>query len=173
MTGNNLCACASKSLHAFEIDLDEFVVLVEGVFLPRGQFDIGVALSGAVKGVINGMAEHAASRKQFGHLLKEFDLIRGKIGNMEMKCYAAENMAYVVAGNVDRGAEDYQLEVAVSKTFASEAALCVANEGIQDLGAAGYVKDLPYRLILRDLRIFRIFKATNDIPRMFIALTGL
>eukprot|EP01138_Halocafeteria_seosinensis_P006648 gb/GECG01006796.1/.p1 GENE.gb/GECG01006796.1/~~gb/GECG01006796.1/.p1 ORF type:complete len:630 (+),score=98.72 gb/GECG01006796.1/:1-1890(+) len=141
--------------------------------LNNGRFGMGAALSGTMKGVIKGVTEHAASRKQFGYLLKDFDLIRGKIANMEMKCYAAESMAYAVAGNMDRGAKDYQLEAAVSKIFASEAAWYVADEGIQVLGGAGYMKDLPYERILRDLRIFRIFEGTNDILRMFIALTGL
>ena len=134
---------------------------------------MGGALSGTMKHIIKGVTEHAASREQFGQLLKDFDLIKSKLANMEMKCYAAESMAYAVAGNMDRGAKDYQLEAAVSKIFASEAAWYVADEGIQILGGAGYMKDLPYERILRDLRIFRIFEGTNDILRLFIALTGL
>lgn len=57
--------------------------------------------------------------------------------------------------------------------FASEAAWFVTDEGIQILGGMGFMKDCGLEKILRDLRIFRIFEGTNDILRLFIALTGL
>ena len=71
-----------------------------------------------------------------------------------------------------RGYEDYQLEAAISKVFASEAAWFVTDEGIQILGGMGYMKDAGLEKVMRDLRIFRIFEGTNDILRLFIALTG-
>merc|ERR1711884_686917 len=52
-----------------------------------------------------------------------------------------EAMAYMVSGTMDRGYEDYQLEAAISKVFASEAAWFVTDEGIQILGGMGYMKD--------------------------------
>ena len=72
----------------------------------------------------------------------------------------------------DRGYDDYQLEAAISKIFASEAAWFVTDEGIQILGGMGYMKDAGLEKVMRDLRIFRIFEGTNDILRLFIALTG-
>merc|ERR1711884_601994 len=84
-----------------------------------------------------------------------------------------EAMAYMVSGTMDRGYEDYQLEAAISKVFASEAAWFVTDEGIQILGGMGYMKDAGLEKVMRDLRIFRIFEGTNDILRLFIALTGI
>lgn len=57
--------------------------------------------------------------------------------------------------------------------FASEAAWYVTDEGIQILGGMGFMRDCGLEKIMRDLRIFRIFEGTNDILRLFIALTGL
>lgn len=56
--------------------------------------------------------------------------------------------------------------------FASEAAWCVTDEAIQILGGMGFMKDCGLERVLRDLRIFRIFEGTNDILRLFVALTG-
>ena len=48
----------------------------------------------------------------------------------------------------------------------------MTDEGIQILGGMGFMKDCGLEKIMRDLRIFRIFEGTNDILRLFIALTG-
>merc|ERR1712018_60841 len=69
--------------------------------------------------------------------------------------------------------DDYQLEAAISKVFASEAAWFVTDEAIQVLGGNGYMRSLGLEKVMRDLRIFRIFEGTNGILRLFIALTGI
>ena len=43
---------------------------------------------------------------------------------------------------------------------------------VQILGGMGYMKDTGQEKVMRDLRIFRIFEGTNDILRLFVALTG-
>ncbi len=68
--------------------------------------------------------------------------------------------------------QDYQLEAAISKIFGSEAAWYVTDEAIQVLGGMGYMKETGLEKVMRDLRIFRIFEGTNDILRLFVALTG-
>ncbi|CAG2122676.1 unnamed protein product, partial [Medioppia subpectinata] len=74
---------------------------------------------------------------------------------------------------MDMGYGDYQLEAAVSKIHASEAAWYVCDEAIQILGGMGYMRETGLEKILRDIRIFRIFEGTNDVMRLFVALTGL
>lgn len=56
--------------------------------------------------------------------------------------------------------------------FASEAAWHTTDEAIQVLGGMGFMKEAGLERVLRDLRIFRIFEGTNDILRLFVALTG-
>merc|ERR1711922_88722 len=79
----------------------------------------------------------------------------------------------MVSGLMDQGFQDYQLEAAISKVFASEAAWFVTDEAIQILGGMGYMRDCGLEKVMRDLRIFRIFEGTNDILRLFVALTGI
>ena len=92
---------------------------------------------------------------------------------MSVLHYVTESLAFVVAANMDAGAEDYHLEAAISKIFASESAWTVVDDAIQILGGQGYMREIGLEKRMRDLRIFRIFEGTNDILRLFVALTGL
>ena len=74
---------------------------------------------------------------------------------------------------MDNGFKDYQLEAAISKIFASEAAWYVVDETLQILGGMGYMREAGVEKMMRDVRIFRIFEGTNEILRLFIALTGI
>jgi len=141
--------------------------------LNNGRFGMGAALSGTMRSVITKAAEHATQRVQFGSRIDSYGAIQEKLARMSMIHYATESMAYMVSGTMDRGYEDYQLEAAISKIFASEAAWFVTDEGIQILGGNGYMKSLGLEKVMRDLRIFRIFEGTNDILRLFVALTGI
>lgn len=141
--------------------------------LNNGRFGMAAALSGTMKGLIMKAADHAGSRVQFGSKLEKFGVIQEKLARMAMCQYVTESMAYMLSANMDQGATDFQLEAAISKIFASEAAWFVADECIQILGGMGYMKDCGAERIMRDLRIFRIFEGTNDILRLFVSLTGL
>lgn len=141
--------------------------------LNNGRFGMGAALSGTMRSVIKKAAEHATQRVQFGSRIDSYGAIQEKLARMAMIHYATESMAYMVSGTMDRGYEDYQLEAAISKIFASEAAWFCTDEAIQVLGGNGFMKALGLEKVMRDLRIFRIFEGTNDILRLFVALTGI
>lgn len=141
--------------------------------LNNGRFGMAAALSGTMKSLITQASDHAANRTQFGKKISEFGVIQEKIARMAMRQYVTESMAYMVSANMDMGVKDFQLEAAISKIYASEAAWEVADETIQILGGMGYMKDCGTERVMRDLRIFRIFEGTNDILRLFVSLTGL
>jgi hypothetical protein len=63
------------------------------------------------------------------------------------------------------------VEAAIAKVLATEAFWRTADEALQLAGGAGYMRALPYERVLRDARINRIFDGTNDVLRLFIALT--
>ncbi|XP_073958376.1 very long-chain specific acyl-CoA dehydrogenase, mitochondrial-like [Choristoneura fumiferana] len=141
--------------------------------LNNGRFGMGAALAGTQRAALRQAAEHAATRVQFGKKLIEFGTIQEKLARMAMLQYVTESLAYMVSGNMDTGARDYHLEAAISKVFASDAAWAVVDEAIQVLGGMGFMKGAGLERVLRDLRIFRIFEGTNDILRLFVALTGI
>ncbi|ODM98031.1 Very long-chain specific acyl-CoA dehydrogenase, mitochondrial [Orchesella cincta] len=141
--------------------------------LNNGRFGMGAALSGTMRSAIAKASDFAASRLQFGRKIETFGAIQEKIARMAIKHYVCESIAYMVAGNMDRGFSDYQVEAAISKVYASDAAWWVVDEAIQVMGGMGFMKETGLERVLRDLRIFRIFEGTNDILKLFIALTGI
>uniref|UniRef100_A0A3P9KJN1 Very long-chain specific acyl-CoA dehydrogenase, mitochondrial n=1 Tax=Oryzias latipes TaxID=8090 RepID=A0A3P9KJN1_ORYLA len=140
--------------------------------LNNGRFGMAAALSGTMKGVISKAVDHAANRTQFGNKIHTYGAIQEKVARMAMLHYVTESMAYMISGNMDSGAAEFQIEAAISKIFASEAAWTVTDESIQVMGGMGFMKDSGVERVMRDLRIFRIFEGTNDILRLFVALNG-
>ncbi len=141
--------------------------------LNSGRSGLGGGCVGAMKGLIGMASAYALERKQFGEPIGSFGLIKQKIGHMMGDAYAAEAAVSLVASWSDRGFEDYSVEAAISKVFASEALWRTSDEALQVSGGTGYMRELPYERIVRDARINRIFEGTNDILRLYIALTVL
>ncbi|XP_013925188.1 PREDICTED: very long-chain specific acyl-CoA dehydrogenase, mitochondrial-like [Thamnophis sirtalis] len=141
--------------------------------LNNGRFGMASALAGTMRGVLLKAVDHAADRQQFGKAISRFGVIQEKLAHMAMLLYVTEAMAYVLSANMDMKVPEYKLEAAISKIFASEAAWTVTDEGIQILGGMGYMKEAGVEKVMRDVRIFRIFEGTNDILRLFVALSGM
>lgn len=141
--------------------------------LNSGRSGLGGGAVGAMKRLIELASRQARERHQFGRPIGEFGLVKQKIGQMVVDCYAAEAVVTLVAGWVDAGSEDYAVEAAIGKVFASEALWRTADEALQVAGGNGYMRDYPYERFLRDSRINRIFEGTNEILRLFIALNAM
>ncbi|OON16565.1 acyl-CoA dehydrogenase protein, partial [Opisthorchis viverrini] len=150
---------------------DGFKIAVN--ILNQGRFGMAAALSGTMRAAIQKTAQYVVQRKQFGRTLNEFQNVQEKLANMTMRQYVAESMAFMIAGSMDLGAQDFQVEAAISKVYSSEAAWYCVDEAIQLHGGTGYMKHANLERVLRDLRVFRIFEGANDVLRLFIALTGL
>jgi len=142
--------------------------------LNSGRFSMGSSSAGILKKLMGMSMEHAITRKQFGHPLRDFALIKSKFASMAVEVYAMESMAYLTAGMLD-GYENAEcsVEAAMVKIFSSEGAWHWGSECLQVLGGLGYMKDYPYERYLRDARILLIFEGTNEILRMFVGLNGL
>ncbi len=128
---------------------------------------------GGMKTCIALAAKQAVERKQFGQSIAEFGLVKKKISGMVVDCFAAESAVWMIAHYIDSGYSDYSTEAAISKVFASESMFRAANESLQIAAGSGYMKELPYERIFRDSRILTIFEGTNEILRLFIALSGM
>uniref|UniRef100_A0A8D0A5D0 Complex I assembly factor ACAD9, mitochondrial n=1 Tax=Sander lucioperca TaxID=283035 RepID=A0A8D0A5D0_SANLU len=170
-----------------EVSFDNVPVPVENVIgevgggfkvamniLNSGRFSMGSSSAGMIKKLIEMTSEYAATRKQFNKSLGEFGMIQEKFALMALNVFVMESMAYLTAGMMDRpGLPDCSLEAAMVKVFSSEGGWICVSEALQILGGLGYTKNYPYERYVRDCRILPIFEGTNEILRMYIALTGM
>ncbi len=131
--------------------------------LDFGRTTFGASCTGAAKFCLSRAIEHANSRRQFGQTLGEF----------AADTFAMESATYHTAALVDSGAEDFVLETAMLKVFASDSLWRIVNDTLQIYGGAGFFTDQPFERMMRDARLNLIGEGANDVLRSFIAMVGL
>ena len=151
-----------------------------------GRYKLAIGTVGSSKRAIEISAKYANERKQFKVPISKFGLIREKLANMATKVYAAESLAYRIAGMFDANLEgvenaegsvvanaigDLAIECSVSKVFGSEVLDYVVDEGVQIHGGYGFMNEYEIENMYRDSRINRIFEGTNEINRLIIPAT--
>ncbi|MEJ8567843.1 acyl-CoA dehydrogenase family protein [Elongatibacter sediminis] len=141
--------------------------------LNSGRTGLGGGSVGAMKRLIGLATAQANERKTFDQPIASYGLIKEKVGRMVVDCYTSEAVVTLVAGLVDAGYQEYAVEAAISKIYATECLWRTADQALQIAGGNGFMREYPYERIMRDCRINRIFEGTNEILRLFTALTAM
>jgi len=141
--------------------------------LNAGRLTLAAGCNGATKRTLDRMTTYAEKRVQFGHPLADFEITQRKLARLASDIYASDAMLGILAALVDRGDNDYSLEAACAKVFASEMVWRAADDMVQLAGGRGFVKPYPFEQALRDARINRIFEGANEVLRLFIGLNGV
>ncbi len=176
-----LRASSTTTVHFDKVRVPEAQVLgevgkgfkVAMSILNNGRIGLGGGCVGAIKTCIALSVKQSKERIQFGKPISEYGLVKQKIGHMVIECYATESVVNMVAGLIDQGYQDYAVEAAISKVFGTECLWRTADEALQIAGGNGFMCEFPYERMIRDCRVNRIFEGTNDILRLFIALTAM
>jgi len=142
--------------------------------LDRGRIGIGAFSVGIAQASLEASMRYARERKQFGHMIADFQAIQFKIAEMATKVAASRLLVHRAATLRDDGRE-HTAESSMAKLFAGEAAVEVAMEAIQIHGGYGYVKDYPVERYMRDSKIGTIGEGTSEVQKLVIAreLLGL
>jgi alkylation response protein AidB-like acyl-CoA dehydrogenase len=113
---------------------------------------------------------YAKERIQFGSPLSEKQGYTHKLIVPNVVHLAAAD-AYIdeVAEMLDGSEEDLQVEGAIGKLFATEAADRAANDCIQALGGYGYIREFGVEKIKRDVKITCIYEGTSEIQQSIIS----
>jgi acyl-CoA dehydrogenase len=108
------------------------------------------------------------TRKSFGKELARHQMLQAMIADSAMDLYASRLMVLHTAWKLENGLPHRQ-EVAMTKTFVSEAFGRIADRAVQIHGAAGIALDLPVGRIYQDARAARIYDGASEVHRMTIA----
>ncbi len=141
--------------------------------LDFGRTTFGASCTGAAKFCLARAVQHANTRKQFGQTLGSFEMVKQKLAYMSAGAFAMESATYQTAALIDSGEDDYMLETAMLKVFATDVLWTIINDTFQIYGGKAYFNDEPYERMMRDARINMIGEGANDVLRAFIALVGM
>jgi acyl-CoA dehydrogenase len=113
-------------------------------------------------------ARRLLERRAFGKELARHQMLQAMIADSAMDLYASRLMVLHTAWKLEHGLPHRQ-EVAMTKTFVSEAFGRIADRAVQIHGAAGIALDLPIGRIYQDARAARIYDGASEVHRMTIA----
>lgn len=141
--------------------------------LDYGRTTFGATCTGAAKFLVEKAIEHAKTRYQFKRPLASFALVKKKIANITALAYAMDATTYFTAGLVDHKIEDFMLESAILKVFASDSLWTILYETMQIYGGRSFFTNYPFERMMRDARLNMIGEGSNEVMRAFIGLVGM
>jgi len=149
-----------------------------------GRIKLAAACLDASRRITTEGIKYANERVQFKTPISSFGAIQYKVAEMATKTFVSESGSYRAAKDIQNqideftaagkshqeaeleGVEQYAIECAMLKVYASEAVQYISDEGIQILGGMGFSKETPMESAWRDARIGRIYEGTNEINRL-------
>lgn len=136
--------------------------------LDGGRISIGALSLGVAKGAYEAALKYSKERVQFGKPISQFQGISFKLADMATEIEAAELLLHKAAFLKNEGRPVTKLG-AMSKMYASEVCVKVANEAVQIHGGYGYTKDFPVEKFYRDAKLCTIGEGTTEIQKVVIS----
>ena len=130
---------------------------------------VGAAACGMARRALDEAVRYASTRKQFGKLLAEHQLVQEKLADMATELDAARLLVYCAAYLRDTGAENVKRAASEAKLFATEAAGRIIDSAVQIHGGAGLVRGSVVERLYREIRALRIYEGTSEIQKLIIA----
>lgn len=136
--------------------------------LDGGRISIGALSLGIAKGAYEAALKYSKERYQFGKAISEFQGISFKLADMATEIEASELLLHKAAFLKNNNRNMTTLG-AMSKMFASEVCVKVANDAVQIHGGYGYTKDYPVEKFYRDSKLCTIGEGTTEIQKLVIS----
>lgn len=136
--------------------------------LDGGRIGVAAQALGLGEGAIDEAVTYTKERIQFGKRISQFQWTQFQLADMGTKMQAAQYLVYAAACAKQAG-QDYSLQAAMAKLFASEAASDVTRRCVQLFGGYGFTREYPVERMMRDAKITEIYEGTSEAQRMVIA----
>ena len=130
---------------------------------------VGAAACGMARRALDESLWYAKSRKQFGKLLIDHQLILEKLADMATELDAARLLVYRAAFLKDAGTVRSTREASEAKLFATESAGRIIDQAVQIHGGSGLVRGSVVERLYREVRALRIYEGTSEIQKLVIA----
>jgi butyryl-CoA dehydrogenase len=126
---------------------------------------------GVAREAYDAAMSYAQRRVAFGKPIAQHQTIAFTLADMAMEIHLARLIAYHAAGLMDQGADRIAKEAAMTKLYASEAVMRVADKAMKIFASEGYSKgtDAGIERLFRDARSFEIMEGTSEIQRLVIS----
>ncbi len=136
--------------------------------LDRGRISVASGAVGICQACLNSSVKYANGRKQFGHPIRDYQMVKQMIADMATYTEAARFLVRRAAWLNDQG-RPFTKEVAIAKYFAGEAAVRASGWAMEIHGGMGYSLDLPVEKYYRDSKLYQIGEGTANLMRLIIA----
>jgi len=130
---------------------------------------VGAAACGMARRALDEAVRYAGSRKQFGRLLAEHQLVQEKLADSVTELDAARLLVYRAAYLKDTASGRVTRETSEAKLYATEAACRIIDHAVQIHGGAGLVRGNVVERMYREVRALRIYEGTSEIQKLIIA----
>lgn len=129
---------------------------------------------GLARRALEEAVRYAKERKQHGKLIAGHQLISAMLAEMATNVDAARLLTQRAASMIEAGVPA-EMEAAMAKYFACEAAVTVARQAVQIHGGNGVTKDFLVEKLAREAIVVPIPEGTTQIQQLIIgrALTGV
>ena len=140
--------------------------------LNYGRLGLGAAGAGLMKQSVSDMTKRAASRKQFGVPIRDFELIQEKLVRGKVHAFAAANMTYFTALLLEsEPLRNVAIESSHCKLYGTDRCWDTLYDALQTAGGSGFISTQPYEKRMRDFRVTTIFEGTSEIHTIYPPLT--
>lgn len=171
----------NHAMPSWDIGLDEVRVPAEALLGPlhEGMAVLGATLHfsraslaatclGCAQSVVDQTVAHVRERRQFGQALADFQVVRHRLVDMQMRVdalrWVVRHLAWLIASGQPCAREASQAKVQATETLQD-----LSAQAMQLFASQGYAADSDIQRIWRDARLYTFGEGTNEVQRDLIA----
>lgn len=136
--------------------------------LEGGRIGIAAQALGIASGALDLAVKYSQERKAFHKEIYKHQAVAFKLADMATQVEASRLLCLKAAWMKDTK-QNYAMQSAMCKLYASQTAMDVTTEAVQVHGGYGYVKEYHVERLMRDAKITQIYEGTSEIQRVVIS----
>ena len=128
---------------------------------------MAAAAVGFAQACLDEAVEWARERKTFGRRLVDHQAVRHKLVEMATRVHAARALVYDTCWKLEGSPREpaFIAQLAMTKNFAARAMQFCADEAVQTLGGAGFIRGTRSERIYREAKVFAIGGGAEEIMK--------